>query len=171
MRKDSIRAAKAEEYRIADSLAKAKERQEQQKWEEEWRKSKATALVVVTPFESQKDVFDMLVHRMIQDGNVPAMIDKDYYIIRSARKQVSVGTYDITYTIFKKNSKVHIRAAGVGYGNLKFGYGMGIQSEREMIVPLEYGSTSGSTAGAAWAEIKKYLLSVTHENVIYELPE
>ena len=169
--KDSIRRVKAEERRITDSLYWAQQAEEEARMYDEWSKRKATSLVIVTSFESQKDVFDMLVHRMINDGTVPALIDKDYFIIRTARKQISVGTYDITYTVFKKNGKVCVRGAGVGYGSLRFGYGMGIQSEKEMIVPLEYGGTINSTAGTAWSEIKKYLLSITHEDVIYELPE
>ena len=58
----------------------------------------------------------------------------------------------------------------MGYGSFGVSSGM-FRSDQDMIVPLEYGSTEGSTAKTAWNEIEKYLLNMTHLEAIYELPE
>ena len=107
---------------------------------------------------------------MMQDGIVPVLIDKEYYIIRTQKKQVAVGTYDITYSVIKKQGRVCVRGAGMGYGS--FGVRGNIAGfSTDMIVPLEYGSSEGSTAKTAWNEIEKYLLNIKHLEAIYELPE
>lgn len=168
--KAELKAEKKEQKRIQDSIWKVQEAEREKRLEEEWQKRKCTSLLIVTPFESQKDVFDLLVYRMMQDGIVPALIDKEYFIIRTPRKQVSIGTYDITYSVIKKNGKVCVRAAGVGYGSVGVASGL-FRSDTDMIVPLEYGSADGSTAKSAWNEIEKYLLQITHLETIYELPE
>lgn len=168
--KAELKAERKEQKRIQDSIWRAEQAEQQRKLAEERRKSKCTSLLLVTPFESQKDVFDMLVYRMMQDGIVPALIDKDYYIIRTARQQVSVGTYDITFSVIKKAGKVCVRGAGMGYGSFGLASGM-LRTNNEIIVPLEYGGTEGSTAKAAWDTILHYLLNITHEEVIYELPQ
>lgn len=165
--KAELKAERKEQKRIQDSIWRAEQAEQQRKLAEEKRKSKCTSLLLVTPFESQKDVFDMLVYRMMQDGQVPAHIDENYYIIRTARKKVSTGTYDVTFSVIKKEGKVCVRAAGVGYGEITLSFGFGT----EMIVPLEYGGVKGSTAKAAWDTIHHYLLNITHEEVIYELPQ
>lgn len=172
--KAELKAERLEQKRIQDSIWRAEQEEEARWLAEERRKSRCTSLLIVTPFESQKSVFDLLVHRMMQDGLVPAQIDKDYYIIRTARKKVSTGTYDITFSVIQKNGKVCVRAAGVGYGEFGVGFGVGrglIGRNTEMIVPLEYGGVKGSTAFAAWDTIHHYLLNITHEEAIYELPQ
>jgi hypothetical protein len=107
---------------------------------------------------------------MMQDGTVPALIDKEYFIIRTPRKQVSIGTYDITFSVIKKGGKVCVRGSGMGYGSVGVASGM-FRSDTEMIVPLEYGGVEGSTSKTAWNEIEKYLLQIKHNEAIYELPE
>ena len=168
--KAELKAERKEQKRIQDSIWKAKEEERERKLEEEWKKSKSTSMLIVTPFESQKDVFDALIYRMMQDGVVPALIEKEYFIIRTPRKQVSIGTYDITFSVIKKDGKVCVRGAGMGYGSVGVSSGL-FRSDTEMIVPLEYGSVEGSTAKSAWNEIEKYLLQFTHTEAIYELPE
>ena len=168
--KAELKAERKEQKRIQDSIWKAKEEERERKLEEEWKKSKSTSMLIVTPFESQKDVFDALIYRMMQDGVVPALIEKEYFIIRTPRKQVSIGTYDITFSVIKKDGKVCVRGAGMGYGSVGVSSGL-FRSDTEMIVPLEYGSVEGSTAKSAWNEIEKYLLQITHTEAIYELPE
>lgn len=168
--KAELKAERKEQKRIEDSIWRASIAERQRQIEEERKRSKSTSLVIITPFESQKDVFDALVHKLMQDGIVPSLIDKEYYIIKTPRKQVSVGTYDITFTVFKVKGLVCVRGAGMGYGSFGISSGM-FRSEQEMIVPLEYGSVEGSTAKTAWNEIEKYLLNITHLETIYELPE
>ena len=165
-----LKAERKEQRRLRDSTYKAHEEARERRIEEEHRKRKSTSLLVITPFESQKEVFDALVYRMMQDGIVPAVIDKEYFIIRTPRRQISFGTYDITFSVIKKNGKVCVRGSGMGYGSFGVSSGM-FRSDQDMIVPLEYGSTEGSTAKTAWNEIEKYLLNMTHLEAIYELPE
>ena len=166
----AIKAERREQKRIEDSIWRAGVAERQRIMEEERRRSKSTSLLIVTPFDSQKDVFDALVYRMMQDGIVPALIEKEYFIIRTPRKQVSVGTYDITYSVIKKGGKVCVRGAGMGYGSVGVASGM-FRSDTEMIVPLEYGSVEGSTAKTAWNEIESYLLQIKHTEAIYEQPQ
>jgi len=168
--KAEIKAERKRAKAEKDSIYKAQEEAREARLNEEWRKSKSTSLLIITPFESQKDIFDALVHRMMQDGTIPAYLDKEYYIIRTARKQISVGTYDITYSVFKKDGKVCVRASGMGYGSFSVSSGM-FRSDNDMIVPLEYGSAKGSTAKTAWDEIERYLLDIEHIEAIYESPE
>ena len=168
--KAELKAERKEQKRIEDSIWRASVAERQRQIEEERRRSKSTSLLIITPFESQKDVFDALVHRMMQDGIIPSMIDKEYFIIKTPRKQVSFGTYDLTFSVIKKNGKVCVRGSGMGYGSFGVSSGM-FRSDQDMIVPLEYGSTEGSTAKTAWNEIEKYLLNIKHLEAIYELPE
>lgn len=165
--KAELKAERKEQKRIEDSIARAEAAERERIQEEERKRSKSTSLVVITPFESQKDVFDALMNRLMKDGIVPALIDKEYFIIKTPRKQVSVGTYDITYTVFKVNGLVCVRGAGMGYGSFGISSGM-FRSEQEMIVPLEYKSAEGSTAKTAWNEIEKYLLDIKHLELVYE---
>ena len=163
----AAKAERIEQRRIQDSIWRAEDEERTRKWEERERRNKSVSLLVVTPFENEKDVFDALVHRMLQEGITPALIDKDFYIIKTPRKQVSFGTYDITYSVVKIDGKVCVRGAGMGYGSFSVGSGM-IRSNTEMIIPLEYDSSEGSTAKTAWNEIEHFLLSITHTKAIYE---
>lgn len=167
--KAEMKAEKKEQKRIQDSIWRAEIAEQQRIQEEERRRSKCTSILVVTPFESQKDVFDALVYRMMQDGIVPETIDKEYYIIKTPRRQASVGTYDITFSVIKREGKVCVRGAGVGYGSFGLSSGM-LRTNTDMIVPLEYGGAEGSAAKMVWDEIEHYLLNLKHIDVIYELP-
>ena len=168
--KAELREQRKEEQRIQDSVWRAQVAEQRRIQEEENRRRKSTSLLIVTPFDSQKDIFDALVYRMMQDGIVPALIEKEYFIIRTSRKQVGVGTYDITYSVIKKGGKVCVRGAGMGYGSVGVASGM-FRNDIDMVVPLEYGAVEGSTAKTAWNEIEKYLLQIKHIEAIYELPE
>ena len=165
--KEAAKAERREQKRIQDSIYMAEIAEQQRIYDEQRRRSKSTALLVVTPFESPKDVFNALVNKILQEDTVPALIDKDFFIIRTQRKQVAVGTYDITYSVFKKDGKVCVRGTGTGYGSFSVENGM-FRGNTEMIVPLEYGSVEGSTAKTAWNEIEHYLLQLKSIEVIYE---
>lgn len=168
--KAELRAEKKEQKRIQDSVWKAEQAEHQRALIAEMRKKESTSLLIITPYDTQKEVFDLLVQKMMQKGNVPEFINEEYYIIRTARRQVFSSTYDITFTVFKEKGKVCVRGAGVGYGSFGISSGM-FRSNTDMIVPLVYGSKEGSTAKTAWNEIEFYLLNLTHEEAIYELPK
>lgn len=176
--KAAAKAERQEQRRIQDSIWRAEETERErtlaeakqrikEKEQEIKRRNKSVSLLVVTPFEDAKSVFDALIYRMMQEGITPALIDKDYYIIRTPRRQVSVGTYDITFSVMKIDGKVCVRGSGMGYGSFSVGSGM-FRSDTDMIVPLEYGSEEGSTAKTAWNDIEHYLLGITHIEAIYE---
>lgn len=164
------KAERQERARIQDSIYKAEIAREKRLDEERRAKNGATSLLVTTVFEHQeKTILDMLVRKMIERGDVPASIDKDYYIIKSSPKMAGSATYETTYTIYLMQGKVCIRAASVGYKSFSVGAGM-LRSNTDMVVPLEYGGADGSACDVAWKEMEYYLLSIPHTEIQYIKP-
>lgn len=171
--KAARKAERAEQRRIRDSIYYAQDsawRAEQEAYEQNIAEIRAkkgcTALLVTTSFEDPKQVMDALVHRMIKDGNTPAYIDKEYYIIRTESKQVFNATYETTYTIYLDKGKVCVRAASVARGSISVGSGL-FRSNTEMVVPVEYGGVKDSLCDVAWREMESYLLNMRYDNVEY----
>ena len=167
------KAEKAEQRRIRDSIYWAKDSIYWAEWEAAQQAQRAengkkgcTALLIRTPFEEPKMVMDALVHRMIKDGNTPAYIDKEYYIIRSAPKQVFNATYETTYTIYLDKGKVCVRAGSVARGSFSVGVGM-FRSNTDMVVPVEYGGVKDSLCDVAWREMESYLLEMKCDSIEY----
>lgn len=171
--KAARKAERAEQRRIRDSIARVQDSlywAEQAEYEKIYKAEQAkkgcTALLVTTPFEEPKQILDALMHRMIKNGNIPAHIDKEYYIIRTAPKQVFGATYETTYTIYLDKGKVCVRAASIARGSFSVGAGI-FRSNTEMVVPVEYGGIKDSLSDVAWREMESYLLNMRYDNVEY----
>lgn len=171
--KAARQAERIEKRRIKDSIFYAQDSIYWAKWEEAQHRNKAgninkgaTALLIRTPFKEPKQILDSLVHRMIINGNTPAYIDKEYFIIKSAPKQVFNATYETTYTLYLDKGKVCVRAASVARGSFSVGAGI-FRSNTEMVVPVEYGGVKDSLCDVAWREMESYLLNMRYDNVEY----
>lgn len=119
----------------------------------------ATEIIVTTSFDTPKEVFDILVRAMIQEGNIPKDIDKDYFLIKTEQKQVGSAIYDIRYAVYQQGGKVKVRANGTAYGSFSVGSGM-FRNNTDMVVPIEYKGMEGSLNMTAWKEIDHYMLSL-----------
>lgn len=171
--KAARKAERAEQRRIRDSIYYAQDSIYWAEWEEAQRRNRAsnvnkgaTALLIHTPFEEPKQILDSLVHRMIKNGDIPAYIDKEYFIIKTAPKQVFNATYETTYTLYLDKGKVCVRAASVARGNISVGVGL-FRSNTDMVVPVEYGGVKDSLCDVAWREMESYLLNMRYDNVEY----
>lgn len=122
-------------------------------------KKGATEVIVTTSFETPKEVFDILMRAMIQEGNIPKETDKEYFIIRSEKKQVYNALYDIRYVVYQQNGKVKVRANGTAYGSFSVGAGL-FRSNTDMVVPVEYKGIDDSLFMTAWKEIDHYVLNL-----------
>jgi hypothetical protein len=115
----------------------------------------ATALIVTTSFQTPKEVLDILVRAMVQHGDIPKEIDKEYYLIKTEQRQIGSALYDIRYAIYQYGNKVKVRANATAYGSFSVGMSVGMyRRTTEMVVPVEYGDNP------AWKEMEKYLLSL-----------
>lgn len=153
------RAERAEMYRQADSAMfedKINRKREQHIADV---KKGATEVIVTTSFETPKEVFDILMRAMIQEGNIPKETDKEYFIIRSEKKQVYNALYDIRYVVYQQNGKVKVRANGTAYGSFSVGSGI-FRSNTDMVVPVEYKGIDESLFMTAWKEIDHYVLNL-----------
>jgi hypothetical protein len=166
--KAQLAAERERQARMVDSLETLFLEQQRQEQMEAKRKEKATALIVKTPFEDRQSIMNFLMDRMLKNGLVPALIDKDYFIIKTEPKQVYSATYVTNYTIYLEHGKVCIRAASTAHGSFSVGSGM-FRSNTNMVVPVEYGGVKGSLSYEAWKEMEYYLLSIPNiEETIYE---
>ena len=173
--KAARKAERAEQRRIRDSIYYAQDSIYWAEWEEKQRaqrveneKNGATALVAKTPFESKKEILDLLVHSMITNGITPASIDKDYYIIRTGKRSAGSATYETTYTIFLDGGKVCVRAASIAEGSIGVSFGFA-NNARTIVMPIEYNSNAvrGSAVEKAWREMEAFLLAIPYSNVQY----
>lgn len=162
------KAEKVEQKRVQDSIFQAQQAEYARIRREREMKEGATALVAKTPFESKKEILDLLVHSMITNGITPASIDKDYYIIRTGKRSAGSATYETTYTIFLDGGKVCVRAASIAEGRLGMSFGFA-NNERTIVMPIEYNSNAvrGSAVEKAWREMEAFLLALPYSNVQY----
>ena len=165
-RKDSIRAARREEQRIADSVYRAEIEQDRIRRERERALNGSTAIICETIFDTQQEVFDLLMHNMTRTGLIPADINDKYFIVRTQPKMVGSATYDLTFSVYQEHGKTYLRASGNAYKDFSVGSGL-IRSSTSMVVPIEYGGTKDSLFGIAWQEMEKYLQSIPHTNIVY----
>ena len=165
-RKDSIRAVRREEQRIADSIYRAEIEIDKIRRERERALNGSTAIVCETIFETQQEVLDLLVHNMMRNGLVPADINEKYYIVKTQPKMVGSATYDLTFVVYQEHGKILLRASGNAYKDFSVGSGM-IRSSTSMVVPIEYGGTKDSLFGIAWQEMEKYIQSIPHTSYEY----
>ena len=112
------KAEKVEQKRVQDSIFQAQQAEYARIRREREMKEGATALIAKTPFESKKEILDLLVHSMITNGITPASIDKDYYIITAAGSSngnVLIGIRD--FIGFSKNPTENIVETPVSTDN------------------------------------------------------
>jgi hypothetical protein len=159
---------KVEQKRVQDSIFQAQQAEYARIRREREMKEGATALVAKTPFESKKEILDLLVHSMITNGITPASIDKDYYIIRTGKRSAGSATYETTYTIFLDGGKVCVRAASIAEGSIGVSFGFA-NNARTIVMPIEYNSNAvrGSAVDKAWREMEAFLLAIPYSNVQY----
>lgn len=162
------KAEKVEQKRVQDSIFQAQQAEYARIRREREMKEGATALVAKTPFESKKEILDLLVHSMITNGITPASIDKDYYIIRTGKRSAGSATYETTYTIFLDGGKVCVRAASIAEGSIGVSFGFA-NNARTIVMPIEYNSNAvrGSAVEKAWREMEAFLLAIPYSNVQY----
>ena len=162
------KAEKVEQKRVQDSIFQAQQAEYARIRREREMKEGATALVAKTPFESKKEILDLLVHSMITNGITPASIDKDYYIIRTGKRSAGSATYETTYTIFLDGGKVCVRAASIAEGSIGVSFGFA-NNVRTIVMPIEYNSNAvrGSAVEKAWREMEAFLLAIPYSNVQY----
>lgn len=162
------KAEKVEQKRVQDSIFQAQQAEYARIRREREMKEGATALVAKTPFESKKEILDLLVHSMITNGITPASIDKDYYIIRTGKRSAGSATYETTYTIFLDGGKVCVRAASIAEGSIGVSFGL-TNNVRTIVMPIEYNSNAvrGSAVEKAWREMEAFLLAIPYSNVQY----
>lgn len=162
------KAEKVELKRVQDSIFQAQQAEYARIRREREMKEGATALVAKTPFESKKEILDLLVHSMITNGITPASIDKDYYIIRTGKRSAGSATYETTYTIFLDGGKVCVRAASIAEGSIGVSFGFA-NNVRTIVMPIEYNSNAvrGSAVEKAWREMEAFLLAIPYSNVQY----
>ena len=119
----------------------------------------ATILIATTTFETPKEVFDILMRAMIQNGDIPKETDKEYFLIKTEQKQVGNARYDIRYAVYEKGGKVNVRANATAYGS--FSVGMGVfRSNTNMVIPVKNEGVEGSLTYTAWKEIEHYILAL-----------
>ena len=162
------KAEKVEQKRVQDSIFQAQQAEYARIRREREMKEGATALVAKTPFESKKEILDLLVHSMITNGITPASIDKDYYIIRTGKRSAGSATYETTYTIFLDGGKVCVRAASIAEGSIGVSFGFA-NNVRTIVMPIEYNSNAvrGSAVEKAWREMEAFLLALPYSNIQY----
>lgn len=164
-RRDSLKAMRIEQQRIADSTYHATIAQDKERRERERALKGCTVIISETIFDTPQEAFDLLVHNMMRFGLIPADINEKYYIVKTQPKMVGSATYDLTFVAYSDKGKVMLRASGNAYKGFSVGSGM-FRSDTNMVVPIEYGGVEGSLFHEAWNEMEKYIKGVP--NVGYE---
>lgn len=121
----------------------------------------ATILIATTGFETPKEVFDVLMRALIQNGDIPKETDKEYFLIKTEQKQVGTACYDIKYAVYEKNGKVNVRANATAYKSFSVGMSFGgFRSNTNMVIPVKNEGVEGSLTYTAWKEIEHYILAL-----------
>ena len=164
-RRDSLKAVRVEQQRIADSIYHATIAQDKARREREKALKGCTVILSETIFETPQEAFDILIRNMMRFGLVPTDINEKYFVVKTPPKMVGSATYDLTFVAYSDKGKVFLRASGNAYKDFSVGSGMFISSTN-MVVPIEYGGVEGSLFYVAWQEMEKYIKGVP--NVGYE---
>ena len=155
-------ALKAEQRRIKDSIYYAQQAEQQKIYEEEQAKKNANTLLVITTFETKDNAFITLVNALYDDGYILIEKDREFYTIKTEKKDAGFARYDLNFRITEKDNKIVVQISGRAHTSFTL-YGVHHQSAD----PLKNIGTEGSTNKVGFGEMERYANLLPHESIEY----
>lgn len=153
MRRDSIAAIDAA-IKAADAAIAA---------EQESRRG-ATEILVHTKFDTEKEVFDLVIQNLLNGNHTLSQIDKDFYFLRTAEKAIGKGSYDMFFRVYKVGDNVRLSITARGHVTVTYAVrGIGGVISGPQTIKNE--GPEGSINKTVFAEMIKYANKTPHTKI------